>query len=95
MITHLTPSLIGVTVPKHAKDFKIDNVVHLGYMYLQYPDKKGCIKTPLPQGNWSIVGEVEIGRVKLNGVKLSPDESEALSKLDLKEETKVVILKQI
>lgn len=53
----LTDTLISVEVPVEAKDFKI-SPLEIGMNYLEYPDRTGCTKLPIPKGEYAIVGTV-------------------------------------
>jgi len=61
MITHLTPSLIGVPVHIDCINFEVFN----GSLWFSNEDNDGDY-VELPLGNWSIVGEVERGRMDFN-----------------------------
>ncbi len=61
MITELKPTnLIAIEVPLDANNFKIAPE-HLQRNWLEYPDKTGCTKIPVPLGEYNIVGEVISG----------------------------------
>lgn len=79
MITPIITTLgefLAVRLPEGADKCKVSEL-YLGYQWLEYPDRTGCTKIPLPPGSWEILDfaskltEEQCGSINPDAGKLS------------------------